>query len=126
MKASFSYRPISPPPNVTKPAIMARTATAAKIHTQRGKIISVGKGDETRLRRRGLKKIHELAQPCSQHGQAFTSKNRRRGLRLLRFLLRRRSGVPRGGGSHRQRHRADGLFAGVRRRRIGADGRGGI
>ena len=84
MKGSFSYRPISPPPNVTKPAIMARTATAAKIHTQRGKRISVGKGDETCLGREGLKNYHELKQPCSQHGQAFTKKNRRRSVRLLR------------------------------------------
>jgi hypothetical protein len=63
MKGSFSYRPISPPPNVTKPAIMARTATAAKIHTQRGKTISVGKSDETCLGRTRLKNYHKPAQP---------------------------------------------------------------
>jgi hypothetical protein len=42
---------------------MASTATAPKIHNQRGKINSVEKGDETRLGTGGLMKIHELAQP---------------------------------------------------------------
>src|SRR3569833_1750954 len=109
MKASYSYRPISPPPNVTKPAIMARTATAAKIHTQRGKIISVGKGDETRQRRRGLKKIHELAQPFSHHVLSFTSIFRLRVLRLLCFFLCLGFFVERFCVILRQRHRADGL-----------------
>jgi hypothetical protein len=30
------YLPISPPPNVTNPAIMARMATIPRIHSQRG------------------------------------------------------------------------------------------
>jgi hypothetical protein len=52
-----------PPLRLKKPAIKARTATAPRISNQRRKIFSVGMGDETRLGRAGLMKIHELAQP---------------------------------------------------------------